>query len=75
MKTYFSAEEKLAPGFNAAKNCVTVMLSSNMTSNCKIEPVMVHIFEKPCALKGLEKKLLSSTLVQQPKGVDDGFYL
>ena len=44
---YISKEETTASGFNAAKDCLTLLLGGNAYRNCKIKPLLVYHSENP----------------------------
>ncbi|GBP80084.1 Tigger transposable element-derived protein 1 [Eumeta japonica] len=50
-KTFISKSEKSAPGFNAAKDRVTLLLCSNASGDCVIKPLMLYRSFNPRALK------------------------
>uniref|UniRef100_A0A1A9UGF0 HTH CENPB-type domain-containing protein n=1 Tax=Glossina austeni TaxID=7395 RepID=A0A1A9UGF0_GLOAU len=50
-KTFISKSEKSASAFKAAKDRVTLVLSSNASGACVIKPLMLYISFNPRALK------------------------
>ena len=54
-RTYISKEEKCAPGFKAAKDCMTLLLGDNAAGHLKLKPLLVYHAETPRAMKGYSK--------------------
>uniref|UniRef100_A0A452GJZ5 HTH CENPB-type domain-containing protein n=1 Tax=Gopherus agassizii TaxID=38772 RepID=A0A452GJZ5_9SAUR len=54
--TYISKSEGQAPGFKAAKDCMTVLFCGNAAGHLK--PGLLYRATNPCALKGKNKNLL-----------------
>jgi hypothetical protein len=57
-RTYISKEEKVAHGFKAAKDRLTLLLCGNGAGDCKMKPLLVYHSQNPRALKGLSKNML-----------------
>jgi hypothetical protein len=51
--TFLSKEEKIAPGFKAAKDRLTVLLCGNAKGDFKCKPLLVYHSQTPRALKGV----------------------
>ncbi|XP_074854943.1 tigger transposable element-derived protein 1 [Carettochelys insculpta] len=57
-RTYISREEKTVPGFQAAKDRLTLLLGGNAAGDMKMKPLAVYQSETPRALKGYSKECL-----------------
>nr|XP_032621542.1 tigger transposable element-derived protein 1-like [Chelonoidis abingdonii] len=57
-RTYISREEKTAPGFKAAKNGLSLLLSDNAARDMKMKPLTMYQSETPHTLKGFSKEQL-----------------
>lgn len=54
-RTFLSKEEKIAPGFKAAKDRLTLLFCSNAAGDCMIKPLLVYKSLNPRALKNTDK--------------------
>ena len=59
-RSYITKEEKLMPGYNIAKDRLTVLFGDNASSDMKLKPLLVYYSEKPRALKKHSQGLSSS---------------
>ncbi|XP_064111400.1 tigger transposable element-derived protein 1-like [Macrobrachium nipponense] len=50
-RTYITAEEKMMPGHKPMKDCLTLALCANASSDCKVKPLLVYHSENPRAFK------------------------
>lgn len=57
-RTFLFQEEKVAPGFKAAKDRLTLALGCNASGDVKLKPLLVYRSENPRALKGVLKSSL-----------------
>ncbi|XP_042243388.1 tigger transposable element-derived protein 1-like [Homarus americanus] len=67
-RTYISKNEAHAPGFKAAKDCVTVLFGANASGDLKLKPVLVYHSVNPRALKGYIKSTLGVHFRSSKKG-------
>lgn len=67
-RTYIAKEERTAPGFKAAKDRVTVLLTANAAGDCKMKPLLITKSANPRALKGYSKEHLPVILKSNNKG-------
>jgi hypothetical protein len=51
-RTFISVQEKMAPGFKASKDRLTLLLGGNVSGEYKTKPLMVYHSENPRALFG-----------------------
>ncbi|XP_071057392.1 tigger transposable element-derived protein 1-like [Onthophagus taurus] len=54
-RTFIARDEKVFPGFKAAKGRLMLMLRRNTASDCKLKPLLVYRSENPRALKNKYK--------------------
>ncbi|KAG6934999.1 tigger transposable element derived 1 [Chelydra serpentina] len=54
-RTYIAKAEKSMPGFKAAKDKITLLLSSNAEGDFKLKPLLVSWLENPRVFKGYSK--------------------
>jgi hypothetical protein len=54
-QSYISKEEKLMPGYKAAKDRLTPLFSGNVSSDLKLKLLLVYHSENPKALKNMAK--------------------
>jgi hypothetical protein len=57
-RTYISQEEKVAPGFKAAKDRLTLMMCANASGDFVVKPMMLYRSLNPRALAGKNKQHL-----------------
>lgn len=57
-RTYIAEEEKSCPGFKAAKDRFTLLLSGNANGDFKMKPLLISRSQNPRALKGYLKEHL-----------------
>ncbi|XP_064077646.1 tigger transposable element-derived protein 1-like [Macrobrachium nipponense] len=57
-RTYLSKEEKSAPGHEAGKERLTLLLGANTSGDLKLKPLLVYSAENPRAFKGIFKSQL-----------------
>ncbi|XP_039736316.1 tigger transposable element-derived protein 1-like [Pteropus medius] len=57
-RMFLPTEDKSAPGFKAARDLLTLLLSGNAAGDFKLKPLLVNPSENPCALKGFSKPSL-----------------
>ena len=66
-KSYISKDEKLMPGYKAAKDRLTPLFSGNVASDLKLKLLLVYHSENPKALKNIAKDSLSAVWKSNPK--------
>ena len=49
-QSYISKEEKLVPGYKAAKDMLTLLFGGNASGDMKLKPLLVYHSENPRAL-------------------------
>lgn len=57
-RTFLYEEERVTPGFKAAKDCLTLTLGYNAVDRVKLKSLLVYHSENPRALKGVHKSSL-----------------
>jgi len=57
-RNYISREEKLAPGFKASKDRLTLLLGGKASGTLKLKPLYVYHSETPRVMKGILKSHL-----------------
>uniref|UniRef100_UPI00358E44AC tigger transposable element-derived protein 1-like n=1 Tax=Myxine glutinosa TaxID=7769 RepID=UPI00358E44AC len=57
-RTFLSKQERCAPGFKAAKDCVTLLLCGNAAGDFLVKPMLIYRALNPRALKGKNKSQL-----------------
>lgn len=57
-QTYIAIEERKAPGMKRSKNCITLLLGSNISGDFKLKPLLIYNAENPRALKTVAKSKL-----------------
>ena len=53
--SYISKEEKLMPGYKAAKDRLTLLFGGNASGDMKLKPLLVHHSENPRTLQNIGK--------------------
>ena len=53
--SYISREEKSAPGFETAKDRITLLLGGNASGTLKLQPLLVYHSETPRVMRGIPK--------------------
>ena len=66
-RRYISKEEKLMPGYKAAKDRLTLLFGSNVSGDMKLKPLLVYYSENPTTLKNIAKGSLPVVWKSNPK--------
>ena len=54
-QSHISKEEKLMPGYKAAKDRLTLLFGGNASGDMKLKPLLVYHSESPKALRNIAK--------------------
>ncbi|XP_057575413.1 tigger transposable element-derived protein 1-like isoform X2 [Hippopotamus amphibius kiboko] len=66
-RSYISKEEKLTPGYKAAKDRLTLLFGGNASGDMKLKPLLVYHSENPRALKNIAKGSLPVVWKSNPR--------
>ncbi|XP_043291812.1 tigger transposable element-derived protein 1-like isoform X1 [Cervus canadensis] len=66
-RSYISKEEKLMPGYKAAKDRLTLLFGGNASGDMKLKPLLVYHSESPKALRNIAKGSLPVVWKSNPK--------
>ena len=65
--SYIGKDEKLMPGYKAAKNRLTLLFGGNASGNMKFNPLLIYHPENPRTLKNIAKGSLPVVWTSNPK--------
>ena len=66
-RSYIRKEEMLMPGYNSAKDRLTLLFGGNASDDMKLKPLLVYHSENPRALKNIAKGSLPVMWKSNPK--------
>ena len=66
-QSYISNEEKLMPGYKAAKDRLALRFGGNASGNMKLKPTLVYHSENPRVLENIAKGSLPVVWKSDPK--------
>ena len=66
-QSYISNEEKLMPGYKAAKDRLALRFGGNASGNMKLKPTLVYHSENPRALRNIAEGFLPVMWKSSPK--------
>ena len=66
-QSYISKEEKLMPGYKAAKDRLTLLFGGNASGDMKQKPLLVYHSESPRVLKNIAKGSFPVAWKSNPK--------
>ena len=66
-KSYIGKDEKLMPGYKAAKDRLTLLFGGNASGNMKLKPLIIYRPENPRTLKNIAKGSFPVVWKSNPK--------
>ena len=66
-KSYIGTDEKLMPGYKAAKDRLTLLFGGNASGNMKLKPLIIYCPENPRTLKNIARGSLPVVWKSNPK--------